>query len=107
MVECIISKKGKCILKKPEVGDTVETEFGKEEVVEVLDYDETTEDMDPRDRESFDIRVEHFLGDKNRYFEYLTRLVDPKPGYEYAKGNIDSHDWSEWPNNFPRKKKIK
>jgi len=100
MAKCIDDK---CLLKKPDIGEIIETEYGTEEVVEVMDYDEATEEMETQDREDFDGRVEFFLGDKNNYFEYATKLIKPKPDYKHAKGEIDIHDWSEYPGNFPKK----
>jgi len=104
MVKCLIKEKDVCVLAKPEVGDIIETRFGKEKVVDVWDYDKATEGMTEEERKEFDTRVEFFLGDKKLYFEFVTELIEPKPEYKRFEGEYDIHDWSKWPGNFPRKR---
>lgn len=78
--------------RRPKPGEVVLTGRGAAEISRILPYDEVCEEM-KRDGvpsgeiERFDIRVENFLGRKDRYFECeLT----------YPDGEVQRIDWSEY-----------
>ena len=78
--------------RKPRMGEILKTEHGKAKVSGVLTYGEVVEEMRnngvPREEiEQFDLRVENFLGRKNRYFEF--ELTHPD-------GEVERIDWSEY-----------
>jgi hypothetical protein len=77
---------------RPEPGEELLTEYGKARVLRVVPYEEVVEEM-RRDLvageeiERFDLRVEHFLGKKAKYFE--AELA-------YPDGEVGRIDWSEY-----------
>jgi hypothetical protein len=78
--------------QQPRIGEVIKTEHGKAEVINVKFYDKVIEELGNDGLSADNIgdfgnRVEHFLGNKNRYFE-----CDIK----YANGEIDNIDWSEY-----------
>jgi len=78
--------------KQPRIGEIINTEHGKAEVINVKFYDKVIEELgndglSAEDIGNFTNRVEHFLGNKNRYFEC---------DIQYANGEIDNVDWSEY-----------
>jgi hypothetical protein len=78
--------------RKPRTAEILQTEHGKARVSRILPYDEVVEEMrkgnvPEEEIEQFNLRVEHFLGRKSRYFECeLT----------YRDGEVDRIDWSEY-----------
>jgi hypothetical protein len=77
---------------RPKPGEVILTGRGPAEISRILPYDEVNAGM-KRDGvpsgeiERFDVRVENFLGKKDRYFECeLT----------YADGEVERIDWSEY-----------
>lgn len=77
---------------RPRTGEILQTSHGKARVSRVLPYDEIIDEMKrdgvPGDEiDGFNMRVEHFLGDKRRYFE--CELC-------YPDGEVDRIDWSEY-----------
>jgi hypothetical protein len=78
--------------RRPNPGEEFLTEYGKARVLRVLSYDEVIEELKrdglPADEiDNFDMRVEHFLGDKRKYFE--AELA-------YPDGEVERIDWSEY-----------
>jgi|GEM_PF-969124 len=77
---------------KPRPGEELSTGYGKASVLRVIPYDDVIDEM-RRDGvpcgeiERFDIRVENFLGRKDRYFE--CELA-------YPDGEVERIDWSEY-----------
>ena len=77
---------------RPKPGEVVLTRQGEAEISRILPYDEVCAEMKrdgvPRGEiERFDVRVENFLGKKDRYFECeLT----------YSDGEVERIDWSEY-----------
>jgi hypothetical protein len=78
--------------RRPRPGERLETEYGKARVLGVVPYEEVAREM--RDNgvpggeiKAFDLRVEHFLGGKKRYFE--CELC-------YPDGEVERIDWSEY-----------
>jgi hypothetical protein len=78
--------------RSPKLGEVVLTGQGEAEISRILPYGEVCAEM-KRDGvpsgeiERFDIRVENFLGRKDRYFECeLT----------YPDGEVERIDWSEY-----------
>ena len=77
---------------RPRPGEELDTERGKANVARVIPYDDVIDEMrrdgvPSRETEAFDMRVEHFLGNKARYFECeLT----------YPDGEVERIDWSEY-----------
>lgn len=70
----------------------LDTEYGKARVLRVVPYEEVVEEMklngvSREDIGGFDVRVEHFLGDRRRYFE--AELA-------YPDGEVERIDWSEY-----------
>lgn len=78
--------------RKPRIGEILKTEHGRAKISGIRTYDEVVEEMrnngvSGEEIDHFDLRVENFLGRKNRYFECeLT----------YADGDVDCIDWSEY-----------
>ena len=78
--------------KCPEIGEKLDTKQGKAEIIDVKPYEKILDELEreglpSEDIENFNRRVEHFLGNKERYFECEIR---------YPDGNIDCLDWSEY-----------
>jgi hypothetical protein len=76
---------------RPEPGEELLTEYGKARVLRVVPYEEVVEEMRrdlvaSEEIELFDARVEHFLGNKRKYFE--AELA-------YPDGEVERIDWSE------------
>lgn len=78
--------------RNPRIGETLQTEHGKAKVSGIISYKEVVEEM--RDNgvpgeeiERFDLRVENFLGRKDRYFEFELA---------YQDGEVERIDWSEY-----------
>jgi len=77
---------------RPKIGETINTEHGKAQVTDVKFYNKVVEELENDGLSSEDIagftnRVEHFLRDKDEYFE-----CDIK----YENGEIYRIDWSEY-----------
>ncbi len=77
---------------KPERGEKINTNYGPAEVLKIEGYDETVEKMErngvSRDEiDRFTSRVEHFLRDKEKYFECLI---------QYDDGEYEMIDWSQY-----------
>ena len=80
------------IYTRPKTGEMLETEYGKARVQRVVPYGEVVEEMrnnsvSAGEIEGFNLRVEHFLGHKNKYFE--CELA-------YPDGEAERIDWSEY-----------
>lgn len=78
--------------KLPEIGETLITKNGKAEVLAIRDYQDVLDELEingcsRQDIEGFSARVEHFLGNKKKYFEC---------DIQYQDGEIESIDWSEY-----------
>ena len=78
--------------RRPETGETLETEYGEGSVSKVLGYREIVEEMaengvSKNEIEHFDLRIENFLGKKGRYFECELTFQD---------GEVERIDWSEY-----------
>lgn len=78
--------------KYPEIGEKIRTKRGDAEVTDVKYYDRVIEELgnggfSEEEINHFTDRVEHFLGNKERYFECEVR---------YKDGETDSIDWSEY-----------
>jgi hypothetical protein len=76
----------------PRPGEELATEYGKARVLRIVPYEEIIEEMRQNgvaidEIERFDLRVEHFLGQKSRYFE--CELA-------YPDGEVERIDWSEY-----------
>lgn len=76
----------------PKIGEFIKTDYGNAEIIDAKFYDKVIEEMKENgfsreELEQFTYRVEHFLGDKKKYFE-----CDIK----YEDGEIDRIDWSEY-----------
>jgi len=87
-------------INSEDVKKYLKTEYGIEEVVRIDCYDRVISDMEenkvPKEEiDSFINRVRHFLGDENRYYEVVTRLVKPNDKYLHTLGDVESYDWSE------------
>jgi hypothetical protein len=77
---------------RPRKGEVVLTEHGEARISRTLPYDEVIEEMKNNgvaneEIKRFDLRVDHFLGRKSRYFE--CELA-------YPDGEVDRIDWSEY-----------
>ncbi len=77
---------------RPEPGEELLTEYGKARVLRVVPYEEVVEEMRrdlvaSKEIERFDLRAEHFLGKKDKYFE--AELA-------YPDGEVERIDWSEY-----------
>lgn len=78
--------------RRPETGERIRTDYGAAEILEVTGYNEAAEEMErngvPRGEiDGFTLRVEHFLKDRQKYFECLVR---------YDDGEFEMIDWSEY-----------
>jgi len=78
--------------RKPKEGEIVITEHGSASIARVLLYTEVIEEMkqggaSDEEIRSFEMRVKHFLGRKNRYFECELLYIDR---------GIVRVDWSEY-----------
>lgn len=78
--------------KRPSAGESIRTEYGSAEIIRVKYYDEVVEEMErngasKEEIDQFTFRVEHFLKDREKYFECVIR---------YKEGEFDSIDWSEY-----------
>lgn len=76
----------------PEIGEILITKNGKAEVLAIRGYKDTLDELEingisQKDLEAFAARVEHFLGNNEKYFKCDIR---------YEDGEIDSIDWSEY-----------
>lgn len=76
----------------PKIGEFIRTDDGEAEVLDVVFYDAVIEELknngfSNEEIDQFTYRVEHFLGNKEKYFECEI---------QYADGKIDSIDWSEY-----------
>lgn len=78
--------------KCPKIGEIIKTDYGNAEIIDAKFYNKVTEEMENNglsDEEigQFTYRVEHFLGNKEKYFECEI---------QYEDGEIDRIDWSEY-----------
>jgi len=78
--------------KCPKIGEKIRTKRGDAEVTDVKYYERVIEELgnggfSGEEINHFTDRVEHFLGNKERYFECEVR---------YKDGETDSIDWSEY-----------
>ena len=78
--------------RMPRIGETLSTDDGRAEILSIKHYDEILDELelDGHSREEingFTARIEHFLGNKERYFECEIRNQD---------GEIERIDWSEY-----------
>jgi hypothetical protein len=78
--------------RMPKIGETLSTDDGHGEILSVKHYDEILDELelDGHSKEEindFAARIEHFLGNKERYFECDIRNQD---------GEIKRIDWSEY-----------
>ena len=78
--------------KLPKIGETLCTDNGKAKVLAIKNYEDILDELEidgcsKQDIEGFTARVEHFLGNKEKYFECDIR---------YEDGEFDRIDWSEY-----------
>jgi len=78
--------------KLPKIGEILSTYDGRAEILSIKHYDEILDELelDGHSKEEisdFTVRVEHFLGNKEKYYECEIR---------YEDGEIDRIDWSEY-----------
>jgi hypothetical protein len=78
--------------RRPEIGERIHTNYGTAEILKVINYNEAAEEMErngvPKGEiDGFTLRVEHFLKDRQKYFECLIRYDDEE---------FDMIDWSEY-----------
>lgn len=78
--------------RRPEIGEKIHTDYGGAEVLKVTGYDEAKEEMERNgvpggEIDGFNMRVEHFLMNRQKYFECLIR---------YDDGEFEMIDWSEY-----------
>jgi len=78
--------------KLPKIGEILSTNDGRAEILSIKQYDEILDELelDGHSKEEisdFTARVEHFLGNKEKYYECEIR---------YEDGEIDRIDWSEY-----------
>jgi hypothetical protein len=78
--------------RKPDKGEKIQTEYGPAAVMKIEGYEQTVEKMErngiSRDEiDRFSSRVEHFLRDKEKYFECLI---------QYDDGEFEMIDWSQY-----------
>ena len=76
----------------PKIGEILSTDNGQAEILAIKHYDEILDELEldgnsKEEIDGFTARIEHFLGDKKRYFECEIR---------YEDGEIDRIDWSEY-----------
>ncbi len=83
-------------LKTPLIGEKVETPLGIGEVTDVKYWKDIEEKIpDNGEKQALKDRIEFFLGDVKRYFEYTVF---------YEEGDSATFDWSEYEDNFNKKK---
>ena len=78
--------------KHPEIGEKITTKYGEAEITDIKLYDKVIEELEndgfPEEEiGQFTNRVEHFLGNKDKYFEC---------DIQYEDGEIDRIDLSEY-----------
>jgi len=78
--------------EQPKIGEKIKTERGQAEVTDIRFYDKVVEELktdriSEEELNDFSHRVEHFLGNKDGYFEC---------DIQYKDGEIDRIDWSEY-----------
>jgi len=78
--------------KCPKIGEIIKTDDGNAEIIDTKFYDKIIEEMKENgvsneEIDQFTYRVEHFLGNKKKYFECEI---------QYEDGEIDRIDWSEY-----------
>jgi hypothetical protein len=79
-------------LKTPVIGEKVETPLGIGEVIDVKYWKDIEYKIaDKSERQAMKDRIESFLGNINRYFEYTVF---------YEEGDSATFDWSEYNGNF-------
>jgi len=80
------------VYSRPIVGETLITQHGRAIISRIISYAEVVEEMREnglsiKDIKQFGARVEHFLGEKSRYFECEL---------SYPGGEKTRIDWSEY-----------
>ena len=78
--------------RMPRIGEILSTNDSRAEILSIKHYDEILDELelDGHSKEEisdFTARIEHFLGDKKRYFECEIK---------HEGGEIDRIDWSEY-----------
>jgi len=78
--------------KLPNIGEILSTIDGRAEILSIKHYDEILDELElnghsKEEISGFTARVEHFLGNKEKYYECEIR---------YEGGEIDRIDWSEY-----------
>lgn len=88
--------KGAKKLKAPVIGERVSTPYGTGEVIDVKYWNEIESKInDEREKEKIKDRIEFFLGDVERYFEYTVF---------FEEGDSATFDWTEYNGNFGKSK---
>ena len=83
------------VIKRPEVGERVQTPYGEGKVRAILDWFEATCGLDKGKLQQLKDRVEVFLENAERnYFEYVV---------EDKEGELTMYDWSEYNHLFSQK----
>ena len=77
--------------KHPEIGEKITTKYGEAKITNIKSHDKVIEELGndgfPEEEiGQFTNRVEHFLGNKDKYFEC---------DIQYEDGETDNIDWSE------------
>lgn len=80
------------VYSRPIVGETLITQHGRAIISRIISYAEVVEGMrengvSEKDIKQLSLRVEHFLGEKSRYFECEL---------SYPGGERTRIDWSEY-----------
>lgn len=79
-------------IRKPVMGERVQTPSGEGTVEAVLDWKEATYGMGDGERRKLKETVESFLGNAEKdYFEYVVKD---------GSGELAVYDWSEYHTNF-------
>lgn len=78
--------------KCPRLGEELSTEHGIIRIQRIVSYEEAVEEMSKNgvptvEIKRFNLRVEHLLGDKTKYFECQIA---------YPNGEVELIDWSEY-----------
>jgi hypothetical protein len=78
--------------RKPEKGEKIQTEYGPAAVMKIEGYEQTVDKMERNgiskdEIDRFSSRIEHFLRDKEKYFECLI---------QYDDGEYEMIDWSQY-----------
>ena len=78
--------------KLPKIGEFIMTKNGKAKVLAIKNYEDVLDELEindcsKKDIDGFTTRIEHFLGNKERYFECDIR---------YEDNELDRIDWSEY-----------